>query len=87
MKDTLIDLWNGRLMPCTNGIPSEEMTELKNYIEKHFQKLYSKLNEDERQTLTKLEECQNDLIAAVREEAFVQGFSIGTKMMTEALSK
>ena len=85
MKTTLTDLWYGNLAPCSgNHIHREEIARLTDYIDKHRQELVCKLDAEGVESLEKLLQCQDELVLNECENAFVQGFSLATKLLSEA---
>ncbi len=87
MKKTLIDLWYGNLTPNTsNNIHASEITRLTDYVERHQQELKNKLDTNGVKNLEKLQQCYDELLLSECENAFVQGFSLAVKLLSEVQS-
>ena len=87
MKPTLTELWNGNIHPISDAdrlVKNER--ELIDYIDRHFQNLNSTLDENGKETLNKLIECYDELLSHECEAAFIEGFSLAAKLITEATS-
>lgn len=86
MKTTLLDLWNGNISPWSEQEhPIEEIRTLVGLIEKNSQNLSLLLDDHGATVLEKLEAYYDELMMLEREDAFVRGFSLGVKLVTEAL--
>ena len=86
MEDTLKSLWQGRLAPMLqSNEKSEEVEILLLCIERQIKHLDSLLDEKGKEELGNLEEYYKRLIEIQREEAFKQGFSLSTRLITESL--
>ncbi|MBQ8288007.1 MAG: hypothetical protein IJX76_04450 [Clostridia bacterium] len=85
MKTTLIDLWNGNLSLSEYTIHSDEAKQLIGYLEKHHSALSAVLSESDKKILQYFADCYDELLVLETENAFVQGFSLATKLLTEAL--
>ena len=85
MKPTLTELWNGNIHPISDADRlAENERELIGYIECHFQNLNSQLDEKGKETLKNLTECYDELLSHECEAAFIEGFSLAAKILTEA---
>ena len=79
-------LWNGNIKPIVHfGVNNKQLRELEHYMERHLQKLENTLNEDEKITLEKYSSCLEEYITIITEQAFTDGFGMGTKLFAEAL--
>ena len=87
MKSTLTNLWLGNIHPTEERTKNHEQeTELCSYIEKHYESLEKMLDEKGREILAQLKNCYCELSFCEGSDAFVQGFSLAVKILTEAMS-
>lgn len=85
MKDTLFDLWNGKITPWSdNFIQGAEERRLYQILGEHREKLKVEIGERESKILEELENVHMELRCLLREEAFVNGFSLGVRMTAES---
>ncbi len=88
MKDTLFDLWNGKIAPWSdNFIQGAEERRLYQILDEHREDLKGAINERENELLEELENVHMELRCLLREEAFVNGFSLGVRMTAESYAK
>ncbi|MBQ5746317.1 MAG: hypothetical protein IIV81_00115 [Clostridia bacterium] len=88
MKRSLAELWNGEIHPCEdNFIRKEEEKELSSLIERNKEKLERLLNEEGKSTLSALDDCIYEMQSLIGEEAFINGFSLAVRIMSEAITK
>lgn len=88
MKDTLFDLWNGKIAPWSdNFIQGAEERRLYQILDEHREELKGAINERENELLEELENVHMELRCLLREEAFVNGFSLGVRMTAESFAK
>ena len=88
MKETISDLWRGEIHPMEQTTENDdEESELYDVIDGYYDKLWNKLDDDGKQILCSLKELHTRLSALENEDSFTQGFSLATKLMTEALSE
>ena len=86
MKKTIAELWNGNLEPVENlGINNDEMKELENLIERCVEKIEKMLNEEQKKILKTYCDNVNEYILIATEQAFCDGYSLGTRITAEAL--
>jgi hypothetical protein len=87
MKQTLSDLWRGELRPVDEKTDKEEeLKELYVTLEVYYTKLWNKLDSEGKDLLDELRDCHTDIMCLENEGTFIQGFSLATKMINEALS-
>ena len=87
MKSTLSDLWRGEVHPLENKNENyQKEAELYRYVERHYNDLQKLLDEEGRLVLEKLKDCYDELLFCQSEDAFVRGFSLAVKLMTEAIT-
>lgn len=88
MKDTLIDLWNGKISPWSdNFIQGAEERRLYQILDEHREDLKGAIGERENELLEELENVHMELRCLLREEAFVNGFSLGVRITAESYAK
>ena len=84
MKTTLTNLWYGNLTPSSSDhIHAAEINRLTGYIDQHQKVLKSKLDDEGMKSLDKLQQCHDELVLNECENAFVQGFSLAVKLLSE----
>lgn len=87
MKNTISALWHGQLHPASEQVVlSQEGLQVKRYFERNREKLLELLDEQGKELLEKIEECNNELCAYELEDAFLKGFSLGARLMGEAMA-
>ena len=64
----------------------EELKELYVTLEVYYTKLWNKLDSEGKDLLDELRDCHTDIMYLENEGTFIQGFSLATKMINEALS-
>ena len=86
VSKTIAELYNGKLCPIRNlGRFNDEIKHLETLIEKTREDLESKLNDEQRTSLKKFEGNINEYMCLLSEEAFCDGFCMGTKVIAESL--
>ena len=86
MKTTIEKIWRGELSPWCDQesrVKKEEM--LVELMERHRCDLSKRLDETGRDSLQKLIDVYDELLCGDREDAFIKGFSLGAKIVAEAL--
>ena len=87
MKQTLSALYRGDIDPMDEKTEKDE--KVKNLccnIDNCYNILWNKLDGDGKQLLSKLKDYHTELSHTEKEDAFIQGFSLAVKLMTEAIS-
>ena len=80
-------LWNGHIQPIVRfGKNNKQIKELEDYMQRHLESLENTLNDDEKITFEKYSGCIDEYITLIVEQAFIDGFSLGTKLFAEAIS-
>ena len=88
MESILRDLWNGNLSPTNEKETRyEEAKNLMGLIDRHTNALQTQLNDTEKQTFEKLDDCYTELAQIEREDAFANGFSLGVKLVFSAFGR
>ena len=85
-KQTLIELWNGNISPFSDGENTPQVTALLTYLERHDNNISKKLDKEGLESFEKFKDCYDELYKLACEDAFVKGFSLASKMLSEALS-
>lgn len=87
MTNTIAQLWNGNLEPIRYlGVTNAEMKELEILMQRNLEKLEGNLNEKAKELFQKYDDCLNEYILISSEQAFCDGFCLGTKITAEALT-
>ena len=87
MTDTIGQLWNGILEPVRYlGKNNPEIKQLENLLQCNLKNLEGNLNERLKGLLEKYNDCINEYIALTNEQAFCDGFCLGTKITVESLT-
>ena len=69
-----------------SGINNPEIRELEDLIERNRTSLEEKLDKNQIEILKTYTDCINEYILVFTEQAFCDGFSVGTKIIVEALT-
>ncbi len=81
------ELWRGNIEPIARfSVGFEEMERLAKLKERNRERLSALLNEEANAYLGKYNDCVDEYLCAVCEQAFYEGFCIGTKISVESLS-
>lgn len=86
MNKLISQLWYGNLRPSDN-LSNAEIKKLELLMEKNLEKLSSHLSSKSAEIFSTYNECVNEYVLEISEQAFLEGFSIGVKMMVEAMVK
>ncbi len=85
MYNLINSLWNGSLKPakyfCEND---KQIKELEGLIEQNKEKLTGTLKGEEQKRFEIYNDCIDEYISMVCEQAFSKGFGCGAKIITEA---
>ena len=85
---TIQKLWHGELYPCEFQVPITEQTrEIESLIQRLTQKLSASLNQEQKDVFEKYVEAVHEREFYVLEHIFTEGFSLGSKLTAEALTK
>jgi len=81
------ELWYGNISPCEMAFKKEsKYSELLSYIVRHKEDLKKRLNDEENEIFEKLTECTNEMYGIAEREAFVQGFTLGARIIIEVIT-
>lgn len=87
MNTILSQLWNGNLCPVENsGKTDPEIQNLIILIERNGEKLNATLNDEEKNTFNNYIHCIEEYLSLSAEQAFSDGFSLASRILTEALT-
>lgn len=85
MKETLLDLWGGKIAPWSDFVTKcEKEKHLYELVERNRDKLKAMLDDKGLVMLEAFDDRYGELQCFLCEEAFVKGFSLGVKLLTEA---
>ena len=86
MKNAIIDLWSGNIAPCEHcGSHDPELNQLICLMERNHDALCKYLTASQKDTLQKYIDCSEEYQQRMLELAFCEGFSLGSRLITEAL--
>ena len=86
MRTILEELFYGNICPDTDCRSHDEETkQLMGYIADHHDNLLSTLNEKQKETLEKFDDCYNEFIDINERELFTYAFKLGAKIAFEIL--
>ncbi|MBQ6893544.1 MAG: hypothetical protein IJN48_04995 [Clostridia bacterium] len=86
MTETIAKLWNGNLEPVGNfGVNNDEMKDLEDIMGRCLEKIEKALNEEQKKIFQAYQDDVNEYILVATEQAFCDGYCLGTKITTEAL--
>lgn len=84
---TLENFYYGNIIPHENPIVAgSEYYKANKLIVRHDDALTATLTEQQKDIFRKYKDSQMELISLGERDAFIRGFSIGVRMMSEALS-
>ena len=80
------ELWHGNIVPQTDSRNnSSEMKQLMEYIARHHDDLLKTLNEEQKETFEKFNDCWNEYIELAEKAIFSYAFKLGARLTYEAL--
>lgn len=86
MSKIIAELWRGNIDPVScSGVGNEEIKYLTKIKVKNHENLENILDDDAKVLFDKYIESSNEYVSALLEEAFCDGFGLGTKITAEAL--
>ena len=81
------ELWYGNISPGERDFKKGSVySELLGYIVKHENDLRRLLNDKGKEIFEKHIECSNEMYGISEREAFVQGFTLGARIMIEIMN-
>lgn len=86
MTNTIVRLWRGDLEPVSSsGTNDPELKELERLLQRNGERLEEYLDEKGKALFEKYFDCVEEYISVLCEQAFCNGFCLGTKLAAEAL--
>ena len=86
MRQTLEALWNGQVAPAqTCGVNDPEMEHLTILLDRNKELLNGELNESQKVLFEKYADCADEFLCLSTAQAFCDGFSLASRLLTEAL--
>lgn len=87
MTNTIVRLWHGDLEPVSSsGTNDPELKELEHLLQRNGERLEEYLDEKGKALFEKYFDCVEEYISVLCEQAFCNGFCLGTKITAEALT-
>ena len=87
MKPTIAQLWNGEIAPIQYFKEhNPEIKNLEDLMQRNLEKLEPHLSETAQKTVKVYNDCITEYIYLVIQQAFSEGYSIGTRLLLEALA-
>ena len=87
MTNTIAQLWNGNLEPiCYSGKNNREINESLRALNKALEKLEEKLKGNDLALFENYSKSANEMMMLLSEQAFCDGYCMGTKLTVEALT-
>lgn len=88
MFDTLKGLYRDRLVPDEKDDPNRPyIQDLLRLHEGNREKLCQSLTEEQKEILAKYDCQMDEMIELIREDSFISGYRLGTRMTAEAFTK
>ena len=88
MFDTLKDFYRGRLVPDEKDGPNRPyIQDLLQLHDNNREKLCQSLTEEQKEILAKYDCQMDEMIELIREDSFISGYRLGTRMTAEAFTK
>lgn len=86
MSNIIAQLYRGQLEPkSVLGNGNVEMRRIEILIENNYNKLKENLNEETKNILDKYSQCIDEYIVLISEQAFCDGFCLGTRILSESV--
>ena len=87
MRSILEELFYGNICPNTDCRSRDKETkQLMGYIADHHDNLLSTLNDQQKETLEKFDDCYNELTDINEREIFTYAFKLGMRIAIEVLT-
>ena len=88
MKSVLEELFYGNICPNTQCRSKEKETkELMGYVADHHDALMAEMNDKQRETFEKFDDCWDELTDINEREIFVYAFKLGMRIAIEVLTE
>ena len=86
MCKTIEELWHGNISPQTDSRNnSPEMRQLMEYMTRHHDDLLKSLNDEQKETFEKFEDCWSEYMSLAEKAIFTYAFKLGAKLTYESL--
>ena len=86
MCKTIEELWHGNISPQTDSRNnSPEMKQLMEYMARHHDDLLKSLNNEQKETFEKFEDCWSEYMSLAEKAIFTYAFKLGAKLTYESL--
>lgn len=87
MSNTIVKLYEGKLEPLKSiGKSNDEMRRMEILIERNKNKMEEMLDGERKIIFEKYVECINEYMLLINEQAFCDGFCLGARILSEAIS-
>lgn len=88
MFDTLKDFYRGRLVPDEKDGPNRPyIQDLLQLRDNNRERLCQSLTEEQKEILEKYDRQTTEMIELIREDSFISGYRMGTRLTAEAFTK
>lgn len=88
MSKILKEFYNGNIVPCNQtGDNSQYIQDLLHLIENNRERLCQGLTEEQKEILEKYDRQTTEMIELIREDSFISGYRMGTRLTAEAFTK
>lgn len=86
MCKTIEELWHGNISPQTDSRNnSPEMKQLMEYMARHHDDLLKSLNDEQKETFEKFEDCWSEYMSLAEKAIFTYAFKLGSRLTYESL--
>ena len=80
------ELWHGNIVPQTDSRNnSPAMKQLMEYIARHHDDLLKTLNEEQKETFEKFDDCWSEYMSLAEKAIFTYAFKLGARLINETL--
>ena len=87
MTKTIAQLWNGNINPIKSlNENNPEIKNLENLMERNLDNLLKEVNGKSKEIFEKYNDCIEEYLTLTTEQAFFDGFCLGTKLIIETFS-
>ena len=88
MSKILKEFYNGNIVPCNQtGDNSQYIQDLLHLLENNRERLCQGLTEEQKEILEKYDRQTTEMIELIREDSFISGYRMGTRLTAEAFTK
>ena len=86
MCKAIEELWHGNISPQTDSRNnSPEMKQLMEYMARHHDDLLKSLNDEQKETFEKFEDCWSEYMSLAEKAIFTYAFKLGARLTYESL--